>query len=122
MYRGVTIYEMPAVFKLGAVLLRETEVETESRVFLRILFLFAFHTISPMDRLRKRLDRLGTLLDLEKVFADTCCEGKKNVHAHVCVDIFPNVTKTPYADLFHKVQILSTHTLSAHPLHASFTR
>lgn len=75
-----------------------------------------------MDRLRKRLERLGTLKDLQKVFADTCCEGKDNVHAHVCVDIFPNVTKTPFADLFHKVQILTSHALSAHPLHAVYSR
>jgi len=27
-----------------------------------------------MNRLRKRLERLGTLNDLQKVFADTCCE------------------------------------------------
>lgn len=75
-----------------------------------------------MSRLRKRLDRLGTLNDVQKVFADTCCDGKKDVKKHLCVDLFPNVTKTPFADLFHKVQILSTHTLSAHPLHAPFTR
>ena len=57
-----------------------------------------------------------------KVFADTCCEGKKDVTVHLCVDIFPNVKRTPFADLFHKVQIISTHTLSAHPLHAALSR
>lgn len=75
-----------------------------------------------MNRLKGRLQRLGTLKDLVKVFADTCCEGKNNVAVHLCVDIFPGVKRAPFADLFHKVQIISSHTLSAHPLHAALTR
>ncbi|CAM9279053.1 unnamed protein product [Hapterophycus canaliculatus] len=72
--------------------------------------------------LKKRLARLGTLEELTKVFADTCCSGKKNVMVHVCVDLFPMVLRAPFCDNFHKVQIISTATLSAHPLHAAFTR
>lgn len=75
-----------------------------------------------MNRLRRRLERLGTLNDLEKVFADTCCEGMADVRKHVVVDLFPNVTRAPYADLFHKTQILSTVCLSSHPLHGAMTR
>lgn len=81
-----------------------------------------FSSLSRTNRLRKRLERLGTLPNLEKVFADTCCEGKKDVTKHVCVDLYPNVTKAPFADLFHKGQILSTNTLSSHPLHKPFTK
>jgi len=75
-----------------------------------------------MNRLRKRLERLGTLNDLQKVFADTCCEGKHDVTAHVVVNLFPNVTRTPFADLFHKTQIITSHALSAHPYHPPFAR
>lgn len=75
-----------------------------------------------MNRLRKRLHRLGTLNDVRKVFADTCCEGKTNAKVHMVVDLFPNVTRAPLADMFHKVQIISSHSLSSHPLHAPLTR
>lgn len=86
------------------------------------MLMFPLLLLPCMSRLSKRLDRLGTLAEVRKVFADTCCEGKADVSRHVCVDLFPNVTRAPFADLFHKVQILSTHTLSSHPLHPDFTR
>ncbi|CAN0256206.1 unnamed protein product, partial [Scytosiphon promiscuus] len=72
--------------------------------------------------LKKRLTRLGTLEELTKVFADTCCSGRNNVFVHVCVNLFPMVLRAPFCDNFHKVQIISTATLSAHPLHAAFTK
>lgn len=75
-----------------------------------------------MHSLRKRLERLGTLNELQKVFADTCCEGKEDVRAHIVVDLFPNVTRAPFADKFHKCQIICSHTLCSHPLHAMLAR
>lgn len=74
-----------------------------------------------MNRLRKRLQRLGTLEDVEKVFADTCCEGMADPSKHMVVDLFPNVTRAPYADLFHKTQIVCSHMLNSHPLHAAMS-
>lgn len=72
--------------------------------------------------LRKRLARLGTLDEVQKVFADTCCEGKEDVRAHIVVDLFPNVTRAPFADSFHKCQIICSHTLCSHLLHAMLAR
>ena len=74
-----------------------------------------------MNRLRKRLQRLETLEDVEKVFADTCCEGMADPSKHMVVDLFPNVKRAPYADLFHKTQIVCSHMLSSHPLHAAMS-
>jgi len=57
--------------------------------------------------LRARLERLGTLHQLKYWWSDRCCDGAKDVTKHVLTTIFPSITRPPYRDLFHAIQVVN---------------
>lgn len=75
-----------------------------------------------VTRLKMRMERLGTEPELKLIFTDTCCEGLAEPKNHVVAKLFTGVTRAPYADNYHKTQILTTSTRTSHALHASYSK
>eukprot|EP00961_Rhodomonas_salina_P305007 3941814-Rhodomonas_salina.1 len=75
-------------------------------------------------KLRGRLARNGTLLDLKYFWYDRCCQGRSaaNLHRHPLVYIFPTVDRCPYADAFHHVDRVRSTCVPFHARHAAFAR
>ena len=57
--------------------------------------------------LRARLERLGTLHDLEYWWSDRCCDGAADVKQHLLATIFPKISRAPYRDCFHAINAVN---------------
>ncbi|CAM9793203.1 unnamed protein product, partial [Laminaria digitata] len=72
--------------------------------------------------LRERFVSLGTLEDLTLACSDTCCEGLNDPTQHVMPKIFPGMWRAPFADLFHKAQIITDAFVTSSPVYAAACR
>ena len=62
-----------------------------------------------MEACQQRFERLKVSGQLKYWWDDLCCHGKpkEKLHEHPVVDIFPSVTRCPYKDGFHAVQLVT---------------
>ena len=66
---------------------------------------------------RDRLRQMGVLDRVRAAYYDRCCDRctEENLQHHIITQIFPGITRAPYADRFHKVQLVMDTMEKAHP-------